>query len=301
MTDWTEAQPSIELVKQTVTVPEVAELLGLEPNSQDKIFSPYNPDEKTPSCHLYDDHFWDFSSGKGGDVVDLVQAVDPSISWPRAVKMLWTRALQVGKEPGDVEQQPVRTVVDFTAEFEAKTRYVETHPWAEQIGCSLPATVRESGEGLLIAHRDQDGIYGVKVRSIDGAKSSWPGSQFTKRLYHPFGHSYIIPGSGVAVITEGESDCWHVNHILAGTAEVFALPSGAQSWKDEWLKDLEPYERIVLIMDNDRSGQQALDKLTRKIGWLRVEQVRVPQLYNDVREAVLAGWDGSSLIDRVRA
>ena len=73
-------------------------------------------------------------------------------------------------------------------------------------------------------------------------------------------------------------------------APTFALPSGASSWKDAWLEDLEQYEKVYLCMDNDRAGQAARDKLTRKIGWLKAEQLRVPPLYNDAREAIAAGW-----------
>jgi hypothetical protein len=45
-----------------------------------------------------------------------------------------------------------------------------------------------------------------------------------------------------------------------------------------------------LALDNDRAGVQATDKVTRKIGWDRVERLKVPALHNDVREAIQAGW-----------
>lgn len=304
-TDWSEEQPSIELLKSTVTMYDVVELLGLEPDSQGKIISPWNPDERTPSCHVYEDHVYCYSTGHAGDIVDLVQALAPGTSWRKAVWMLWNRALRSGKEPGDVETAPVREVVDFSEEL---AKYHVGHPlWADVIGCPLPPTVRQNevtGD-LLIPHQDQDGVYGVKIRAQDGAKTSWPGSQFTKRLYSPWGwqlNSYAT----TAIITEGESDAWHVSALTGDgefdqyrQPEVFALPSGAGSWKDSWLKDLEPYTRVILIMDNDRAGEQARDKLTRKIGWGRVENSFVPALYNDVREAVANGWRGLGLVDRV--
>jgi hypothetical protein len=299
MTDWSEERPTIELVKQTVTVAEVAELLGFEPDSSGKITSPWNPDERTPSCHLYEDHFHDFSTGKHGDVIDLVRAFNPDLTVPEAVRKIWLRALRCGKEPGDVERVPVRQIVDFTAELYEHNddKFIRCSP-------SDPAVINSPFEDLqppagcrwdymrdelLIPHADQDGVYGVKVRHADGTKSSWPGSQFTKRLYNPQGWRDDPYISEVCVITEGESDCWAMCPWV-GITPVFALPSGASSWKDAWLEDLEPFEKVYLCMDNDRAGQAARDKLTRKIGWLRAEQLRVPGLYNDARKAIAAGW-----------
>jgi hypothetical protein len=307
MTDWSEERPTIELVKQTVTVAEVAELLGFEPDSSGKITSPWNPDERTPSCHLYEDHFHDFSTGKHGDVIDLVRAFNPDLTVPEAVRKVWLRALRCGKEPGDVERQPVRQVVDFSAELYEYNddKFIRCSPSDPGVintpfeDLNPPAGCRWDylRDELLIPHADQDGVYGVKVRHADDTKSSWPGSQFTKRLYDP--HGWAVNDGlfrDVCVITEGESDCWALQAALSdpelggAVPTVLALPSGAASWKDAWLEDLEPFEKVYLCMDNDRAGQAARDKLTRKIGWLKAEQLRVPGLYNDAREAITAGW-----------
>lgn len=297
MTDWSEERPTIELVKETITVPEVAELLGLEANEQDKITSPFNQDERTPSCHLYEDHWYDYSAGKGGDVVDLVRVFYPDMSVPRAVKLIWNRALRAGREPGDVERQPVRQVQDFSQQLAGLTLDPAIiQGWSEKLGVPIPGNCRHQATvDLLIPHEDQDGVYGVRVRHQDDSKESWLGSQFTKRLYDPFGwgEGYGAIG-GECVITEGETDCWALQSVLhnddGAWPPVFALPSGAQSWKDSWLEDLEPFDKVWLCLDNDDAGNKAREKLTRKIGYLKVEQLRVPPLYNDARKAIAAGW-----------
>jgi hypothetical protein len=295
VTDWSEQQPTIELLKQTITVPEVAEMLGLEPNSQGKITSPFNPDERTPSCHLWEDHWYDFSTGKYGDAIDLVRAFDPEMTVPVALNKIWYRALKAGREPGDVEKLPVRQVQDFTEEFYLMNAAVyddgHAHPYFGWQKMNVPANCRIDEAGrLLIPHQDQDGIYGVKVRHPDGRKDAWPGSQFTKRLYDAAGWVGRFMTT-TAVICEGESDAWALQEHTS--AEVFALPSGAGSWKDSWLEDLEPFDKVWLCMDNDRAGDAARDKLTRKIGFLRVEHLRVPPLFNDAREAIAGGWKPS--------
>lgn len=293
-TDWSEERPTIDLVKATVTVPEVAEMLGFEPNSQDKIPSFQNPDERTPSLHLYEDHWYDYSAGVGGDVFDLIAAYEPGVTLNEAVRLIWKRALRAGKEPGDVEHQPVRQVKDFTEELPGHMTVEQWSGWQQLLGVVVPLTCRVSEDGdLLIPHADRDGVYGVKVRTPAGAKSAWPGSQFTKRLYHPFGW-VVTPGrnwnpAGIAVIAEGESDSWALASRLP--ADVFALPSGAQSWKDSWLEDLKPYSDVLLAMDNDKTGQEALTKLLAKIPNSR--RLEIPQLAKDVRDALakFPGWN----------
>jgi hypothetical protein len=286
-----ELEHSADVAKSMLSVPELADMLGLEPVNG-KIHSPWNPDERTPSCHLYDDHFWDFSTGQGGDVIDLLRAFNPEMSYGRAVSRLCHKAVKAGREPGDVERLPVRQLVDFTERlagphFRAVNAYSQ---WTDALGLPLPANVVPLVDQLLIPHEDENGVYGVKVRGADGSKSAWPGSQFSHRLYDPLGW---IGGSthGITdcVIAEGESDCWAVRPHVS-PLPVYALPSGAGTWKDHWLKDLEPFDAIWICMDNDRAGTQARDKITSKVGYLRARQLRVPPLYNDAREAIAAGW-----------
>lgn len=282
--DWTEERPTIELVKQTITVPEVAGLLGFDVTAGDKIISPFQPDERTPSCHLYDDHWWCYSTGQGGDVIDLVRAFDPDITVPKAVRLLWSRALRAGKEPGDVAAQPPRLLEDFTGQIDGLAGLP-----ADLFG--LPTStygVVETGDGWLIPHREPERCYGVKVRYRAGGKGSWAGSQFVHRLYDPYGWARPVSAPQV-VICEGESDAWALLSRL-DDVDVFGLPAGAGSWKDHWLTDLESYRTIWICTDNDRAGRAAADRLQSKIGWARTEMLRVPDLYSDARAAIEAGW-----------
>lgn len=288
MTDWGEERPTPELVKTMISVPEVAEMYGFEPQGG-KITSILAPEERTPSLHLFDDHWFDFGRGKGGDVIDFVQIVE-GCTYSQALWRLWTKSLKAGREPGDVERQPVRQVMDFTEQLEDEGWPVD--PRFDYL--RPPSNCRSvrpfNGPALLIPHADAEGVYGVKVRHADGRKDAWPGSQFTKRLYDPDGWSHSIDRpNALAVIAEGESDCWALRELV-WPAYVFALPAGAATWKDSWLEDLEPFDKVWICTDNDRAGQQARDKLTSKIGYLKAEQLFVPPLYGDAREAIAAGW-----------
>jgi hypothetical protein len=282
------------IVKTAVSMPEVAELCGYDVASGDKIRPPWNPTERTPSTHLYEDHFYDYGSGRHGDLFDWIREEDVAqgAGEPRslgaAVSYIRKLALKGGKEPGDVEVVPVRKLENLIGLLPATAATdvagVDVTPF--------PGITRDAFGVVYVPHAEYvDGdpfVYGIKLRHPNGKKTSVPGSQFTHRLYHPT--AWTPPRSDTVIICEGESDCWAMWHVAPTDVDVLALPSGAGAWKDHWLEDLEPYRTVHLCFDNDHAGKQALDKVTRKIGWDRAHHLAVPTLYNDVREAVTAGW-----------
>lgn len=283
----------ITFLKGTVTVEDVAGLLGLEVNSQNKIFSPYNPDERTASCAIWDDHYWCFSTGQGGDIFDLVKAVTGEQSLPSIVRAIKDRAIRAGLEYGQVEQQQPRQVHDFTAQLEGAGTPMRAIELGDYTYVVDSYGLRQTPEGdVLVPHRRDGVTYAVKVRYRSGGKGAWAGSVPSAHLYASTGQPLPNPGL-VAVLCEGESDCWAMEHALQRSgqrAQVFALPSGAATWKDHWKEELDQYETVYVCMDNDRAGKQAADKIIRKIGWGKAKELKVPQLRNDVREAVETGW-----------
>jgi hypothetical protein len=287
--DWRELsfEQKIEALKATISVPDLAAILGLEPDVGDKVPSPWNPDERTPSCHLYDDHFWDYSTGKGGDIFDLFQAFAPDEKLGSIMEQLKNGALRAGLEVGDVERRRPNALLDFSTELELLQGAHLIDVW-DGMHVTPFGLIRHDGDTYVL-HREPGRVYGVKVRYGSGGKGSWAGSQFTHRLYDPFGWPDGYAPQPWVIITEGESDAWAMIHATEGV-DVLALPSGSGSWKDHWLDDLTPYDRVYLCFDNDRAGQEALEKVTRRIGWARAHQLKVPALYNDAREAIKAGW-----------
>lgn len=301
--DWNalELPEQAAILKTTITMTELVELCGRDVQ-KDKVRPPWNPTERTPSTHLYEDHFYDYGSGKHGDIFDWIaeEFVADGHEPPALPRLVWKVrdiALKGGKEPGDVEAQPVRRLENLAFDMPGE-------PVTELLGLGVSwyGICRDQDGTIYVPHVEPqeppgapDLVYGIKLRHPDGRKSSVPGSQFTHRLYHPYGWRFLW-GNGTAIIVEGESDSWAMIEATADLelgVDVFALPSGASAWKDHWLEDLEPYSEILLCFDNDRAGKQALDKVTRKIGFDRAKALPVPQLYNDVREAVAAGWEPS--------
>lgn len=299
----------VEFVRSTVTPLDLIDMLGLEEH-RNKIRSPWNEADENPSCHLYEDGFFDYSTGRHGDVIDLYRQL-AGCSFARAVNRLAEGAQRLDVDEDRIQRKPVE-LPDLTEQWGAlpdcanHSAAAMCEHWAGAIKGISPThlrLLRSCGEikmtptEMYIAHRHfapiGDGVSyrvvrGIKIRQFGGGKSAVPGSTFACGLYR----SDLVNPAGVAVITEGESDCWMLaRHWYGGTPAVFALPSGAGLWRDSWLADLEGYETIYTAFDNDRAGEQATEKVRKAVGWGRWRELKVPTLYKDVREAMVAGWE----------
>lgn len=79
----------------------------------------------------------------------------------------------------------------------------------------------------------------------------------------------VQPQSDVAFLVEGETDTMRTWQELGSTVAVFGL-SGVDTWRPELAKSLEPYKRVVVILDNDEEdyrnpGERPVDRVWRNI------------------------------------
>lgn len=286
----------VEAIKQSVGPLDLADTLELDVEDG-KIHSPWNEADNTPSCHLYEDHFYDFSTGQGGDVIDLYMLL-AKCSWGSAVNRLLKGAASADFEAGRI-QRPPAVEADLGRELDdvymaAGLELID--PWADRLKPVSVAALNDlqmNGELVIsngcmyIPHWHGDKVTGIKIRRLDGSKTAVPGSQFGRGLYMPFAR---WPHGKFAVIAEGESDCWALEQALDGQAWVCALPGGAGLWRPQWLEELQQYSRIYTCFDNDHAGIAATEKVRRSIGWGRWNELKVPTLFNDAREALANGW-----------
>lgn len=282
----------VDYVRSTITPLDLADMFEIDVVG-DKIRSPWNDGERTPSCHLYEDGFFDYSTGRHGDVIDLYMQLSGK-NWAAAVHRLAEGAQRMDVDPDRVQRVP-KELPDLTEVFRnMRQPDYSSEVWATRLGPLSVDTldwlwtnemVGGSNEQMAIPHWHDGVVRGIKLRSANGQKSAVPGSTFACGLYRPH-----VDQRQNAIITEGESDAWALLGAHLPTACIYALPSGAGLWKDAWLKDLEQYETIYTAFDNDRAGKQATEKVRNAIGWGRWAELKVPDLYNDVREAMAAGW-----------
>jgi len=283
----------IDLIRATIRPADVVEMAEI-PVVAGKIPSPWNPDDHTPSCHIYEDHFHDYSTGRGGDVIDLYRAYTGK-SLGRAVRDLLTAGQSMDADPDRVRRVERAAALNLLPEFRAELADGAV-PVLGGVDSEYLASLAKWGmvkpqrDRLLIPHYRHDSLPGIKIRYAAGHKGSWPGSQYLG-LY-----SVSTALTDCCIIMEGESDCWALDAYARRTGhkiDVYALPSGAGTWRDNWLTDLDEYDKILTCFDNDHAGKQATDKVGRAIGAGRHVEFPVPTLLNDAREALSKGWEPS--------
>lgn len=287
----------VEAIKQSVGPLDLADTLELDVEDG-KIHSPWNEADNTPSCHLYEDHFYDFSTGQGGDVIDLYMLL-AKCSWGSAVNRLLKGAASMDAEAGRISRPSV-VEADLTEQWYEILHGTpsSTELWADRLKPVSPFFLNDlwaqeelcaTNEAMWIPHWHGGKVTGIKIRRADGSKTAVPGSQFGRGLYWPDGWR---EDADFAVIAEGESDCWALTQHFGwnGLIKVFALPGGAGLWREQWLADLQQFERIYTIFDNDVAGKSATERVRRSIGWSRWAGIDVPGVYNDAREALANGW-----------
>lgn len=69
-----------ETVKESLTMCQVAQHFGYEPNRSGFIHSPFS-NERTPSCKLYHNSFYDFSTNTGGDLINFAAKILSVNNW----------------------------------------------------------------------------------------------------------------------------------------------------------------------------------------------------------------------------
>ena len=77
------------------------------------------------------------------------------------------------------------------------------------------------------------------------------------------------------IIAESEIDCMSL--WTAGFKNVVGLTAGAQSFKQEWYDLLERYEKVYIVLDNDKAGQEGAEALARRLGMGRCFNVILPE------------------------
>lgn len=272
-----------------------------------KIHSFYK-EENTPSLHIYEDHWYDYSQGRGGTQIDFVMEYS-GCSFGRAMRLL-ERGVgdPLGWEKPKVEAKPPEPMPDHRERIAAESEELlaEKHEhlrrkifekwgldWVLLWRCGVQVG---PGEALWIPHQAPDGtIPGVKVRDIySGRKFSLKPSKFL-HLYAPL--LPVVPVDQVAILTEGESDTWTGIHMLLsyGVA-VYGLPSGGLGVKPEMLKPLRRYRRVYYVHDQDDVGFKSMAKVSMLLPGI-VEPLELPHGAGDLNEAFRQGWRIESPIE----
>jgi hypothetical protein len=291
------AQIDVEAVKASNPLPSLVERLTGQPIVRHKIRAPWREDS-TPSVHIYDDgSWWDFGSGRGGDVLDFVgmfyfgAGYNATVHFKDVIDMLGGLNI-TPLAPSKQEKPTPRPKPQLKISMDA------IHYWHE----SMPDNRREYyySRGLC------DPI-------IDQFLLGWDGERYTIPLLYrgvPFGvkrrrseipdrfpdDKYVsVQGSrkGIfnadalaverkIVMVEGELDA--ILAVQYGFPAV-TVTAGAASWDDDWVRLFTGVGQISILYDNDQAGRDGRLKVRNALG-LRARIINYPEGVKDMGELI---------------
>lgn len=154
----------------------------------------------------------------------------------------------------------------------------------------------ESAKCIVFPYLVQGKLTNLKYKSIrkfegaDGGKPRYVTTQEAGCSHHVYGIDQIKKDSRIVIVVEGEYDA-----LAAHTYKlpnVVSVPNGANGF-GSWVSELDKYDKIYLMFDNDKAGEDGAAELARKLGMSRCWRVRLP--LKDLNECLCAGLTGKEL------
>lgn len=135
---------------------------------------------------------------------------------------------------------------------------------------------------------------GVKYRTLD--KKIWSETNSDMTLLN---WDRVPKDAEILFITEGEVDMMSAYEV--GFKNVVSVPNGtkSQEWIEKHYTWLERFKTIVLCLDNDQAGQEAIKQIADRLSDLKAELKTVELLfYKDLNE-VLQDDDGATKLKNI--
>lgn len=174
----------------------------------------------------------------------------------------------------------------------------------KDIAAKYGVTVEYDAQGKISKHIypyyacDTDEVKGTKVRLCHSKDFFATGSTEGVGL---FGQQVCKGRGKYLTITEGEIDCMSVSQMLGGKYDVVSLRSGASAAAKEvkeQLEWLEGYDNIIMCLDNDKAGKQAVEAVKDLFSPSKLKIVKLPVKdasdmlqANKIKEFTTAWWE----------
>lgn len=236
------------------------------------------------------DRWRDMARSDGGDVLDLIGQLDPSLESFGARMELATRILAKFREDDWIPPKPERTAGSFDlaaakAEIDSwqlDTQHASTglHLWMnerEDYVSQIPAHWLMRTFGVTWSHGEVKAPYGTEGLY----KYRKPGEKFmspsgTRGMWTFFYGEEHDDGTRPVVLCEGEPDVWSGTHSTQDYV-FLGLPSGAGTRPEKMASRLSG-RRVLLAFDRDAAGRDAFSNWSKALaGENQVEVVPIPE------------------------
>lgn len=239
----------------------------------------------------------DFASGEGGDLLDLwmaVRGLSISSAMSEAMQYLGIRDTMPEK-PAQPFKRPAKPSGQA-----AKAGAME---WLQKRGLT-PETIaafkiaeqlRDGKTYALFPYLRDGELVNVKYRNVAEKRDMRQEGGAEPCL---FGWHLIDPKARTVAICEGEIDAMTLHQVGVPALSVNAGAGNHQWIENDWSR-LDRFSEILILFDNDESGEKGAREVMHRIGAERCKRVILPA--KDANEYLLSGADGSDFWDCIKA
>lgn len=113
-----------------------------------------------------------------------------------------------------------------------------------------------------------------------------------------WGHWLVNANTKRVLITEGEVDAMSVDQMCPDIPTL-SMPTGASNldWINNDYERLQQFEKIYILTDMDTAGEQAAQKIAKRLGLTRCFRVSLPEGYKDANDFLLSKEHGKPTFD----
>lgn len=272
-----------------------------------KIKSVFNITEKTPSMYLYVDNscnykYKDFSSGYGGDVLDLIQKMfNYSTRAQASYKILedYNNYLKDNEPPAvrEIKVHSRYSVCDY--EIRHWNNLDQNYWMSFGIGSKMLeyyniaplqfyVMSKEDNLGLRSEMRiEKNFIYGYFKN--DGTlykiyQPKFKESKFIKVKDYIQGSEQLLGDKKFLIITSSLKDLMAFNRLKIKDAECIAPDSENSMIPSNYITNaINHYKKVFILFDNDEPGQKAADKYKIKYGLININLPMEKDLSDSVK------------------
>ena len=309
----------IQLIKSRLTCVDYAQRVNLPiSKSGDRCVSPLRDGAKNKTSFVvYDDFYYDFASGSGGDVIELCAAIAHGGDRGSAIREL----AQLTGVPSD-NTENTQEWLDYTNQMNSMTAYYHTQLTADDRNYLHARGLSDNDISRLMIGRVTDGplrgrlflpyfsgyngyVCYYATRALPG--STFPDSKYMKQKrddfcqHLPWGLQTLNRDSDTLIIAEGYFDC--VSFEIQGYPVLSAITGRfSKTQIPVVLSVARKFKRVFIVYDND-NVTHAGESFSRAMSNLLIRHHipfivgTVPTPYHDISEYYAAGGDLSRIIE----
>lgn len=309
----------LNLIKSRISCVAYARQRGLPiQRSGDRCISPLRSGAKNPTSFVvYDDFYFDFSAGSGGDVIELSASLNHNGDRGAAIREL---ALLTGVT-SDGGSDNTEAWIEYTRHLNSQAAYYHTQLTADDRQYLYDRGLTDADISRLLIGRVTDGslrgrLFLPYFSGADGyvcyyATRALPGGSFPDAKYMkqkrdeyaqhlPWGLQTLNRDSDTLVIAEGYFDA--VSYEIRGYPVLSAITGRfSREQLPVVLSVARKFKRVFIVYDNDprtHAGDSFARSMSEILTKHRIPFVvgTVPPPYHDISEYFAAGGDISQII-----